>query len=167
MAFLRLRRYFRLKTAMVTYIVSGGLFLESYSAARIRNIREADSVFANNNYLAQLVKEKLMSRPDDLRRDRSPLFFPAGSGADVASFRLLSFMPDRCGHTSVHHRRPASRALAPSTVSHRGNGRGGATMQGSYSRTQMSNVEFMGHLSQPQLGQEMRRADIFFFPEYR
>ena len=26
------------------------------------------------------------------------------------------------------------------------------------------NVDFLGHLSQPQLGQEMRRADVFFFP---
>jgi len=26
------------------------------------------------------------------------------------------------------------------------------------------NVDLLGHLSQPQLGQQMRRADIFFFP---
>ena len=54
-----MRRHFRWKTAVVTPVVSGGLYSQSYSPARVRNIREADAVFANNDYLAQLVQEKL------------------------------------------------------------------------------------------------------------
>src|SRR5215831_9201645 len=58
-AFLTLRRRFRLKTAVVSYVVSGGLYNQPYFAARERHIREADAVFANNSYLADLLQEKM------------------------------------------------------------------------------------------------------------
>src|SRR5579871_849040 len=58
-AFLSLRRRLGLKTAVISYVVSGGLQRAPYSVPRERHIRDADAVFDNNAYLGQLLKEKM------------------------------------------------------------------------------------------------------------
>ena len=57
---------FDLTTAVVTYIVSGGLYNGDISEARVRNIREADVVVANNGYLGQLLAEKYGRQGDTI-----------------------------------------------------------------------------------------------------
>ncbi len=59
-SFLAVRRSLPIKTALVTYIVSGGLYNPGTPpAAMVRNAREADLVFANCNYLSRLVHERI------------------------------------------------------------------------------------------------------------
>ncbi len=164
-AFLRLRRYLRLKTAVVTYIVSGGLYLESYSAARIRNIREADIVIANNNYLAQLLKEKLDVSAQTIYDgiDRR-YFFPPDSERAARAFVTVLY----AGSLRPYKRAPmvVQQAARSPQVQFRiaGVGEEEQICRNLAAELKCRNVEFVGHLSQSQLGDEMRRADIFFFP---
>jgi len=163
--FLNLRRHLRLKTAVIAYIVSGGLHSQPYSAARVRNIREADAVIANNDYLAQLLKEKLdvdaVTIYDGI--DRRYFFPPKGgraSGDEVTVLYAGSLRPYKRVPLVVQQaaRWPQVRFRIA------GVGEEEQICKNLATELKCGNVEFLGHLSQPQLSDEMRHADIFFFP---
>jgi glycosyltransferase involved in cell wall biosynthesis len=164
-AFLRMRRYLRWHTAVVTPVISGGLYSQSYLPARIRNIRESDSVFANNGYLAQLVREKFSIDPGTIHDgiDRRH-FFPPESGRTprepVAVLYAGSLRPYKRVPVVVQQaaRWPAVKFRIAGT------GEEEQLCKNLAVELKCTNVEFLGHLSQPQLGEEMRRADIFLFP---
>jgi glycosyltransferase involved in cell wall biosynthesis len=154
-AFLSVRRYLRLKTAVVCNIVSGGLYSQAYSPARMRNIREADVVFANNTYLAQLMKEKLGVEADILHSgiDRRYFFPPASprNGDSACVLYAGSFRPYKRVPLVIRE------AARWPTVQFR--------IAGTGEEEQIcKNLEFLGHIPSAALGDEMRRADIFFFP---
>lgn len=164
-AFLRMRRYFRWRTAVVMPVVSGGLDSQSYSPARIRNIRESDSVFANNGYLAQLVREKLGINPGIIHDGvDSRYFFPPEPGRTqhepVTVLYAGSLRPYKRVPVVVRQaaRWPGVRFCIA------GIGEEEQLCKNLAVELKCTNVEFLGHLSQPQLGDEMRRADIFLFP---
>jgi len=165
-AFLSLRRHLRLKTAVLSYVVSGGLDSNLYLPARERHIREADAVFANNTYLAQLLKEKMgieaagivydgvdrryFYPPDSAREGRSPVIvLYAGSLRPMK--RVPVVIRQAARWPNVHFR------IA-------GVGEEEAMCKNLAGELGCSNVEFLGHLQAAKLGEEMRRADIFFFP---
>jgi len=164
-AFLSARRYVRIKTALVTYVVSGGLYSAAYPPARERNIREADAVLANNEYLAQLLKEKLGVDATTIHSgiDRRH-FFPAsskdGSQHPLVVLYAGSFRPYKRVPLVVRHavRWPQVRFRIA------GAGEEERVCRDLAAQNACRNVEFLGHLSLAQLGDEMRRADIFFFP---
>jgi glycosyltransferase involved in cell wall biosynthesis len=163
-AFLTLRRRLKFKTALVTYIVSGGLYNQPYAPSRVRNIREADAVFANNIFLAELLEEKLGIRAaifyDGI--DRRYYFPPqkprAGDGLSVlyaGSFRPYKRVPLVVREAA---RWPEVRFRIAGAGEEEQECRRLALELG------CKNVEFLGHLSPAALGEEMRCADIFFFP---
>ncbi len=164
-AFLNLRRYLGLKTALVSYVVSGGLHSESYLPARIRHIREADSVFANNTYLGELVKEKLGVDADGTIYDGIDrrYFFEPDSRASRDCVTILS-----AGSLRPYKRMPlvVRQAARRPDVQFRvaGVGEEEQTCKSLAADLGCTNVKFLGHLPHPQLGEEMRRADVFFFP---
>ncbi len=165
-AFLSLRRHLKLKTALVSYVVSGGLQSGPYSPARIRHIREADAVFANNDYLAQLLKERMGVTSSGTLYDgidRRYFFAPdaaRGSRAGVAVLCAGSYRPYKRMPLVIRQaaRQPGVRFRIAGTGEEEELCKKLAVELG------CKNVEFLGHLSQLQLGEEMRRADIFFFP---
>jgi glycosyltransferase involved in cell wall biosynthesis len=165
-AFIYLRRKLRLKTAIVTHVVSGGLDSAPCRQSLARNIREAKAVFANCNYLAELVRKRLHVEartihngidrryffPDINRRHSSPqvlrvLFagsFRLYKRADLvvqqaARWPQVQFLLAGAGEDE-----PRCRSLAR--------------------ELNCANVEFLGHLSLQQLGEEMRQSDVFLFP---
>ena len=163
-AFLSLRRYLRLKTAVVTYVVSGGLYNQPYFPARVRNIREAEAVFANNTYLAQLLKEKMGVEAEILQGgiDRRH-FFPRESERLPGSVSVLcvgSFRPYKRVPLVV---REAAR-LPQVQFRIVGAGEEEQLCRRLAIELGCGNLEFLGHLSPPKVGDEMRRADIFLFP---
>lgn len=163
--FLTLRRYLRLKTAVVTPVVSGGLYQQSYSAARERNIREADAVYANNSYLAELVREKFGVDADTIHSgiDRRYFFAPQ-------SPRPLSDKPTVLYAGSM---RPYKRVSSVVQQAARwpevrfliaGAGEEARVCKKLAVDLSCKNVEFLGHLSLAALGAAMRQADLFLFP---
>jgi glycosyltransferase involved in cell wall biosynthesis len=164
-AFMNLRHYLGLKTALVSYVVSGGLYSGPYLPARIRHIREAESVIANNTYLGELLKEKLGI-------DTAGIIY---DGVDRRYFfePELRASRDRVTVLSAGSLRPYKRmplvvrqaAQWPQALFRiAGVGEEEQTCKRLAAELGCTNVEFLGHLSHQQLGEEMRRADVFFFP---
>ena len=164
-AFLGLRRYLGLKTAVVSYIVSGGLYHEPYASARMRNIREADALFANNTYLADFLREKVRVKAGIVYDgiDRRHFFPPqAARPADgppsvfyAGSFRTYKRVP-------VVVRAAARHPEIPFRIA--GAGEEEQICKRLAVELGCKNVEFLGHLSPARVGEEMRCAQIFFFP---
>jgi glycosyltransferase involved in cell wall biosynthesis len=161
--FLSLRRCLGLKSAVVTQVVSGGLYFQPYSRARTRNIREADAVFANNSYLAELVKEKLGVAVGWIYNgiDRRHFFPRQNERRDQASVLYA-------GSLRPYKRVPlvVREAARWPQVKFRivGTGEDERACKHLAAELGCTNVEFLGHLSPSKLGEQMRRADIFFFP---
>jgi len=165
-AFLRLRRHLRFKTAVLSYVVSGGLHSQPYLPARERHIREADAVFANNTYLARLLREKMQVEAAGIVYDGVDrrYFFPPESGRKgrdtvtvlyAGSLRPMKRVPQVIRQAA---RCPKVRFRIA------GVGEEQEACKCLQAELGCANVEFVGHLQPAQLGEEMRRADIFFFP---
>lgn len=165
-AFFRARRWFGLKTAVVTHVVSGGLYRERFRPTLIRNIREADAVFANSRYLAELVNEKLGIGSGTIHNGIDRRYFhPSDSGSQHPQETLTvlyagSFRPYKRVDLLVRQaaRFPGVRFQIV------GAGEDEAKCRKLAASLQCANVEFVGHRSLQQLGDMMRAADIFFFP---
>jgi glycosyltransferase involved in cell wall biosynthesis len=164
-AFLTLRRRLRLKTALVSYVVSGGLATGPYSPARMRHITEADSVFANNEYLGELLREKTGIAPAGIQHDgidRRYYFAPEKRSANRPTTVLYA------GSLRPYKKAPmvVRQAARWPDVRFRiaGTGEEDQLCRNLAAELRCRNVDFLGHLSQGQLAEEMRSVDIFFFP---
>lgn len=154
-AFLTLRRRFGLRTAVVSYVVSGGLMTAPYSTARERHIREADAVFDNNTYLGELLKEKMEVVSSGTMYDgidRRYFHPPSARRLDdtvtvlcAGSFRPYKRMPMVVRQAA---RWPAMRFRIAGVGEELDACRRLAAELG------CTNIEFLGHLSQPQLGRK-------------
>ena len=165
-AFLRLRRHLRLKTALISYVVSGGLDAGPYMQARIDHIRQADAVFANNDYLAQLLQEKMGIISSGTiydgvdRRYYFPPRTPRAARHEVTVLCAGSLRPKK--RVPLVVQQAAQFPEARFRIA--GSGEEEELCKSLAVQLGCRNVEFLGHLSQPEVGEEMRRADIFFFP---
>jgi glycosyltransferase involved in cell wall biosynthesis len=164
-AFFALRRILRLKSAVVTHVVSGGLQSKSYSPTRLRNIREADAVFSNNTYVSDLLKEKLACDAGTIHNgiDRRYFFPPAVARATGDCLTVLyagSMRPYKRVPLVVHEaaRHPQVRFRIA------GVGEEENICKDLATKLKCTNVDFLGHLTPSRLGEEMRSADVFFFP---
>jgi glycosyltransferase involved in cell wall biosynthesis len=166
--FLQLRRRLGLRTALVTYVVSGGELDNGNPRATLaRNIREGDAVIGNSTHMTRLLRERIGVEAGTVHDgiDRR-YFFPAESGAhdrDNDCLTVLfagSLRPYKRAHLVM---RQASRWPA---VNFRIAGRGEEeeNCRKLADELRCRNVSFLGHLTSQQLGEEMRRADVFLFP---
>jgi glycosyltransferase involved in cell wall biosynthesis len=164
--FLAARRRLALKTAVVTYVVSGGLYnSDPPRPTLVRNVREADLVFGNCQYLSALVRER-MGVEAGVRYDGIDprFFFPADKcAAPSTKLKVLfagSLRPYKRADVVI---RQAARLPA---IEFRIAGRGEEEQKCRNLAAQLDceNLAFLGHLSPAQLGEEMRQAHIFFFP---
>jgi glycosyltransferase involved in cell wall biosynthesis len=164
-AFLAVRARLRLRSALVTYVVSGGLDERSDRPILMRAIRECDVVAANSVHMSRTV-ESLGGR--DVRIvydgiDRRYYYPPAEPRTPQMRLVVLfagSFRQYKRADLVVRE------AVKHPKVDFRLAGIGeeeGACRQLAES-TGCNNVSFLGHLTALQLGTEMRRADLFFSP---
>jgi glycosyltransferase involved in cell wall biosynthesis len=165
-AFLKLRRVLRLKTALVTYIVSGGLYnSDPPRPAMLRNAHEADLVFGNCKYLSSLVRERLGMvagvRYDGIDRR---FFFPSEKKTPGSEQLTVLFVGSLRSYKRVDL--VIRQAARWPQVQFRilGKGEEERNCRNLASELGCTNVMFVGHLPSPQVGEEMRDADIFFFP---
>lgn len=165
-AFLAMRRRLPVKTAVVTYVVSGGLYNpEPVRATLARNVRESDSVYGNCRYLAELVRERCGVqagvRYDGIDRR---FFFPVAkdrlSGRKLTVLFAGSLRPYKRVELMIRQ------AARWPEVKFRILGRGEEEQNCKNLAAELGcgNVTFAGHLSSQQVGEEMRQADVFFFP---
>jgi glycosyltransferase involved in cell wall biosynthesis len=166
--FLRIRRGLGLRTALVTYVVSGGELDNGRPRATLaRNIREGDAVVGNSAHMTRLLREQIGVEADTVYDgiDRR-YFFPAEPGATREKNGTLTVL---FAGSLRPYKRPGlvvQQASRWPDVQFRIAGRGEEEQSCRTLADQRGckNVGFLGHLTPRQLGEEMRRADVFFFP---
>jgi glycosyltransferase involved in cell wall biosynthesis len=164
-AFIYLRRTLRLKTALVTHVVSGGLGGTPCRKTLVRNIREADAAFTNSNYLAELVRKRVGINAGTIHNGVDRRFFSPDKDKHLTGqvLRVLfagSFRSYKRADIVVRY---AAR-WPPVQFRLAGSGEDESKCRNLVRELACKNVEFLGHLSLGQLGEEMRQADIFLFP---
>ena len=164
-AFLAARASLRLRSALVTYVVSGGLSEQSDRPILMRAIREGDVVAANSVHMSRTV-ESLGGR--DVRTvydgiDRR-YYYPSGE-RKIQQMRLTVLFAGSFRHYKRADLVVREAAKHPE-VDYRlaGAGEEESACRQLAESIGCNNVNFLGHLTALQLGEEMRRADILFFP---
>jgi glycosyltransferase involved in cell wall biosynthesis len=164
--FLAVRQRLHWHTRVVTYIVSGGLDQVGPRPGQLRNLQQADAVFGNCRYITQLLSERVGFPAETIYDgvDRR-YYFPPSPEAVASSKQLVvlcagSFRPRKRFHLVIRQ------AARWPQVQFRLAGRGEEeeSCRRLASELGCKNVEFLGHLGQSALGEEMRRADLFLFP---
>ena len=166
-AFLAVRAKLRLRSALVTYVVSGGLQENQEKGRPVlwRAMRECDALAANSRHMAETVR-KLSGKDvhivyDGIDRryyhpwpqstvtpgNRRVLF--AGSFRSYKRANLVVQQATRFPQWEFRLAGAGEEENACRKLAH---------------DTNCKNVQFLGHLNADQLGEEMRQAQIFFFP---
>jgi len=162
--FLRMRRALGLRTAVVTYVVSGGQLEAGAPRATLnRNIREGDAVVGNSLHMTQLLREQMRVPAETVYDGIDQRYFFARERQSKDTLTVLfagSLRPYKRAHIVVQQ------AARWPNVSFRIAGKGEEEERCRKLTAELGckNVSFAGHLSPEKLGEEMRRADIFFFP---
>jgi glycosyltransferase involved in cell wall biosynthesis len=164
--FFALRRRLRWDTSVVTYIVSGVVSQGPVPSEYLRNLREASAVYGNNRYLTQIVTDKLGFPGETIYDgvDRR-YYYPAESlvrepGRAVSVLCAGSFR--RYKRMDLVVRQAARWPQVEFRIA--GRGEEEEACRRLASELGCVNVHFLGHIGQAELGNEMRRADIFLFP---
>jgi len=164
-AFLALKRYAGLRSALVTYIVMMMDPAPVNSLVRCL-ISEADRVLANSPYVAETI-DSVGSRADVIFDGVDQRFFyprgsltPKQSAIKVTVLYAGSFQPRKRVELVIQN------AARYPNVEFRLAGQGGTenACHDLVTRKGCQNVIFLGHLASEKLGEEMRNADLFFFP---
>ena len=163
-AFLSLKNSLFRRTALVTYIVSGGLYNPGpVRPGLARNVRRADVVVGNCKFLSSLIAEKLHVAASTIYDgiDRRYFFAPElPPPTEPVVLFAGSFRPYKRALLTV--RLAASRANVRFRLA--GTGEEESACRRFVADHACANVEFLGHLTSAQLGDEMRRASVFFHP---
>jgi len=164
-AFLWARARLHWRTALVTYVVSGGLEEDTNRPLLRRAIRECDVVAGNSRYMSEMA-ERLGGR--NVRTvydgiDRRYYYPPLEARDESGRPRVLfagSFRQYKRADLVVREA-----AKHPGWEFRLGGiGEEQNACQRLAQDLHCGNVVFLGHLDAAQLGEEMRRAGIFFFP---
>jgi glycosyltransferase involved in cell wall biosynthesis len=164
-AFFDSRKYLGKRTALVSYVV---MMMNQRTGKGLigRSILEADRVCANSKYVAGTIRENFGLESTTIHDgvDRR-FFFLRSRSAEVRSNSLVvlyagSLQPRKRVELVIQE------AARWSGVQFRLAGRGEAEehCRALCRKNDCRNVSFLGHLSSAQLGEEMRKADVFFFP---
>lgn len=161
-----LRKRLRLRMAVVTHIV---MVMNEITGKGLiaRSIVEGDAVAANSAYVAETVRQKFGVEARTIYNgiDRR-FFFPSDGPSPPCSPERLtvlyagSFQPRKRVELVIQQ------AARWPNVRFRLVGRGEteAACRTLAAQLNCGNVDFVGHLSSAQLGEEMRRAHVFLFP---
>ena len=164
--FFVLRRRLRWHTAVVTYIVSGAVSHGPSPLGQMRNLRQSNAVYGNSRYLTQVLTDKLGFPADtifdgvDRRYYYPPKSREPESGRGVTVLCAGSFRPYK--RVDVLIRQAARWPQLEFRIA--GRGEEEEACRRLASALGCANVHFLGHVAQAELGEEMRRADIFLFP---
>ena len=165
-AFLALRTRLSLRTALVTYVVSGALDENSDRPLLFRAVRESDAVAANSRWMSETVGRifgvnGVHTVFDGIdRRYYYPPSELGNAGKPKRVFFAGSFRPYKRVDLVIEQAskfRDWEFRLA-------GMGEEETACRKLVSDLKCENVRFLGHLNAAQLGEEMRQAQLFFLP---
>jgi glycosyltransferase involved in cell wall biosynthesis len=165
-AFFDSRKYLGQGSALVSYVVMMMNDLTSNGLIG-RSITEADRVCANSKYVAHTVRKKFGFESTIIHDgiDRRFFFTPRESTDARNSSSLVVLY---AGSLQLRKRVELviEEAARWPNVQFRVAGRGETEerCRALCQKYDCRNVSFLGHLSSKQLGEEMRKADVFFFP---
>jgi len=158
------KQRFRLKTAVVGYAVTGGLQNGITRASLARNFDQAEVVAANSAFLSHVMEQRLghqiptvhdgvdrryyYSKPDSRSTEQVIVLY-------AGSFRPYKRV-DRVIRAAARFPKVEFRIA--------GRGEEEQSCRQIAQQHDCRNVTFLGHLSQKALGEEMRKAHVFFFP---
>src|SRR5208282_831224 len=132
-----------------------------------RTIREADCVFGNSRYVAQTVQDRFGVETGTIHSGiNRELFYPPTEvcrhedGSKLTVLYAGTFQARKRVHVVIREA-----ANSPS-VEFRlvGKGEEEEKCRSLANELGCRNITFVGHLSQPGLAEEMRKADVFLFP---
>lgn len=160
--FLKVRRCWPIRTALLTYVV---MSMEDASASNLaqESIESAEQVFANSKFVAKTVSDRFGRHADVIydgvdkrffyppERTRNPEVVVLYAGSFQSRKRVEFVIEQAARYPSVRFR------IA-------GCGETEASCRDLAGQHGCTNISFLGHLSSEKLGEEMREADIFFFP---
>ncbi len=162
--FLFCRRSLGLPVALVTYIVMA-LDEIDVGPTMTRSIREANCVVGNSRYVAQTVNNRFKVATgtiyDGMKRE---LFYPLVEarrpGSKLTVLYAGSFQARKRVDVVIRE------AVKWPSVEFRlaGKGEEEENCRALVNELGCRNVTFVGHLSQPQVAEEMRKAHVFLFP---
>ncbi len=164
-AFLAARAKLHWKSALVSYIVSGGIEEDGHLPILRRAIREADVVVGNSRHMSETVKklggQNVETVYDGIDRR---YYYPPAQSRNIGdrprvlfagSFRSYK-RADLVVREAARHPEWEFRLA--------GMGEEQSACELLARDLKCNNVAFVGHLNATQLGDEMRAARIFFFP---
>lgn len=162
-----LRKNLRLPTSVVTHIVS--VMNDAAEKSLVaRSIIEGDAVFANSMYVAKTVQQRFGVTVGTIFNgiDRR-FFFPTGKPLNpdqpLTVLYAGSFRPWKRVEFVIEQA-----ARWPNVLFRlAGRGENEEYCHALSRKYDCRNVSFLGHLTQRQLGDEMRKADVFLFPSIR
>jgi glycosyltransferase involved in cell wall biosynthesis len=165
-AFFDSRKYLGKRTALVSYVV---MMVSDLTGKGLigRSIIEADRICVNSKYVGETVRKKFglqsITIYDGIDRR---FFFPRPGNAGVRPSDPLAVLYAGSLQPRKRVELVVQEAARWPNVQFRLAGRGETE---GHCRTlcrehNCHNVSFLGHLSSSQLGEEMRKADVFFFP---
>jgi glycosyltransferase involved in cell wall biosynthesis len=161
--FFDLRNRMKLRTALLTYVVMA--MNEKTGAGMMRRcILEADTVISNSNHVAETVRHMFGVQSETIYDgiDRRYYYPPEARNRNGAATVLYagSFQSRKRVELVIRHA-----ARLPGVRFHLA-GKGDTENQCRNLAHELGcrNVSFLGHLSPQQLGEEMRKADVFLFP---
>jgi glycosyltransferase involved in cell wall biosynthesis len=165
-AFFDSRKYLGKRTALVSYVV---MMMNDLTGTGLigRSIVEADRVCVNSKYVASTVREKFGLDSTTIHDgiDRRFFFPPPASSELCGSTPLVVLYAG-----SLQPRKRVELVIQEAahwpSVQFRLAGRGETEehCRALCRKHDCRNVSFLGHLSSSRLGEEMRHADVFFFP---
>jgi len=162
-AFFDVHKHFYSGTALISYVVM--MMNNTTSKGLIgRSVLEADRVCANSSYVAETVWKEF-GRESVVMYDGvdKRFFFPRQPRDEAGPLAVLyagSFQPRKRVEAVIEQA-----ARWPSVMFRlAGKGETEEHCRRLCAQHQCRNVRFLGHLSSAQLGNEMRKADVFLFP---
>jgi glycosyltransferase involved in cell wall biosynthesis len=163
-AFLFCRRIMTLPVALVTHVVMA-LDEIAIGSTMTRSIREADFVFGNSRYVAQTLRDRFGVEAGTIHSGiNRKLFYPPAetrrTGPKLTVLYAGSFQVRK--RVNVVIREAANRPAVEFRLV--GEGSEEEKCRRLANELGCRNVTFVGHVSQQDLAEEMRRADVFLFP---
>jgi glycosyltransferase involved in cell wall biosynthesis len=164
-AFFNLRASLGLRSALVTYVVSGGLEEHPNRPVLWRAIREADAIAGNCRRMTETVRrlggKDVHTVYDGIDRR---FYFPAAEPANASRCKRVLFAGSFRAYKRADLVIREAAKFPQWEFRLAGTGEEENACRKLAQDTNCNNVQFLGHLSAAQLGEEMRQAQLFLFP---